>query len=136
MFDIAWTELMVIGAVALVVIGPKDLPKVLKTVGGLVNKARGMAREFQTGIDDMIRESELDEMRKAAKLDIAAEANKIFDPEAHKPPPVFEEPKAVELPSAGEAYTPPDIGLVDTDVPATVPDAATPSPAAKWNAPT
>jgi sec-independent protein translocase protein TatB len=128
MFDIAWSELLVIGAVALVVIGPKDLPKALRTVGMMVNKARGLAREFQSGLDDMIRESELEELRKAAKVDLKAEANKIFDPTGEvaktgeelakavdvppadlvpaEPPPA--EPVApVELPAPGEAYIPP-----------------------------
>ena len=84
MFDIAWSELLVIGAVALVVIGPKDLPKVLKTIGQIVAKARGMAREFQGGLDDMIRESELDELRKtvakATDFNPATELNSIIDP--------------------------------------------------------
>ncbi|CAO3435297.1 Sec-independent protein translocase protein TatB [Azospirillum endophyticum] len=66
MFDIAWSELMVIAVIALVVIGPKDLPKAIFTLGKWVRKARGVAREFQTHIDDMMRETELDELRKEA----------------------------------------------------------------------
>jgi sec-independent protein translocase protein TatB len=85
MFDIAWSELGVIAVVALVVIGPKDLPKVLRTVGQWTSKARSMAREFQSGIDDMVRESELDELRKAAKqvtdLSLESEIKKTFDPD-------------------------------------------------------
>ncbi|MDR3518215.1 MAG: Sec-independent protein translocase protein TatB [Azospirillaceae bacterium] len=67
MFDIAWPELALIAAVALVVIGPKDLPKVLMTLGQWTRKARMLAREFQTGIDDMVREAELSELRKQAE---------------------------------------------------------------------
>lgn len=85
MFDIAWSELGVIAVVALVVIGPKDLPKVLRTVGQWTSKARAMAREFQSGIDDMVREAELDELRKAAKqvsdFSIENEVKKTFDPD-------------------------------------------------------
>lgn len=85
MFDIAWSELGVIAVVALVVIGPKDLPKVLRTVGQWTSKARSMAREFQSGIDDMVREAELDELRKAAKsvsdFSIENEVKKTFDPD-------------------------------------------------------
>jgi sec-independent protein translocase protein TatB len=66
MFDIAWSELMVIAAIALVVIGPKDLPKTIYTLGKWVRKARGVAREFQGHLDDMMRESELDELRQQA----------------------------------------------------------------------
>ena len=64
MFDIGYSELLLIGIVALVVIGPKDLPRVLRQVGQWVGKGRAMARHFRTGIDTMIRESELDEMNK------------------------------------------------------------------------
>lgn len=64
MFDIGWTEMMVIALIALVVIGPKDLPGTLKTVSQWVRKARSLTREFQSGIDDMVREAELDDARK------------------------------------------------------------------------
>ncbi len=66
MFDIAWSELLLIAVVALVVIGPKDLPNAIYTFGKWVRKARGVAREFQTHIDDMMRETELDELRREA----------------------------------------------------------------------
>ncbi len=64
MFDIAPTELLIVALVALVVIGPKDLPRVLRTVGQWVGRARGMARHFRSGLDTMIREAELEEMEK------------------------------------------------------------------------
>ncbi|NIA67542.1 twin-arginine translocase subunit TatB [Pelagibius litoralis] len=64
MFDIGWTEMMVIALIALVVIGPKDLPGTLKTVSQWVRKARSLTREFQSGIDDMVREAELDDAKK------------------------------------------------------------------------
>ncbi len=64
MFDIAPTELLIVALVALVVIGPKDLPRVMRTVGQWVGRARGMARHFRSGIDTMIREAELEEMEK------------------------------------------------------------------------
>jgi sec-independent protein translocase protein TatB len=64
MFGINYSELLVIAAVALVVIGPKDLPRVMRQVGRWVGKAQGMARHFRTGIDTMIREAELEEMEK------------------------------------------------------------------------
>ena len=65
MFDIGWSEMAVVALLALIVIGPKDLPRVMRTASHWVRKARGLAREFQSGIDDMIRESELEETRKA-----------------------------------------------------------------------
>lgn len=64
MFDIAWSELMLIGAVALVVIGPKDLPKAMRTVGQAVGKIRRMAGEFQGQFNDAMREAELHELKK------------------------------------------------------------------------
>lgn len=64
MFDIAPTELLIVALVALVVIGPKDLPRVMRTVGHWVGRAKGMARHFRSGIDTMMRESELEEMEK------------------------------------------------------------------------
>lgn len=64
MFDIAPTELLLVAVVALVVIGPKDLPRAMRFVGQWVGKARGVARHFRSGIDEMIRQSELEDMEK------------------------------------------------------------------------
>jgi sec-independent protein translocase protein TatB len=64
MLDIAPTELLLCAIVALVVIGPKDLPKAMRVVGHWIGRARGVARHFRSGIDAMIRESELAEMEK------------------------------------------------------------------------
>ena len=64
MFDIAPTELMLVAVVALLVIGPKDLPKAMRFVGQWVGKARGVARQFRSGFDAMVREAELAEMEK------------------------------------------------------------------------
>ena len=64
MFDVAPTELMLVIVVALVVIGPKDLPKAMRFVGKWMGKARGMARHFRAGLDTMMREAELEELEK------------------------------------------------------------------------
>lgn len=64
MFDIGSTELLLTAIVAIVVIGPKDLPRALYKVGQFVGKARGMARHFRTGIDAMVREAELEDLEK------------------------------------------------------------------------
>jgi len=84
MFDIAWSEMAVIALVALVVIGPKDLPKVMKQVTFWIRRARHLAAEFQSGIDEIVREAELDEARKAIEqvktMDIAGEIEKTVDP--------------------------------------------------------
>jgi sec-independent protein translocase protein TatB len=63
MFDIGWDEMTVVAVVALIVIGPKDLPVVLRQAGRWVRKARAMAAEFQSGVEEMVREAELREMR-------------------------------------------------------------------------
>lgn len=63
MLDIGWSEMLVILVVALLVIGPKDLPKVARQVGRWTGKARAMAREFQRSFDDMAREAELEEIK-------------------------------------------------------------------------
>jgi sec-independent protein translocase protein TatB len=63
MFDFAWSELALIGVVALVLIGPKDLPVAIKAVAETIKKARRMAGEFQTHVDEMVREANLSEVR-------------------------------------------------------------------------
>ena len=63
MFDIGWQELFIVAILALIVVGPKDLPRALRTIMGLVRKARMMARDFQDGIDDVVREADLDDMK-------------------------------------------------------------------------
>ena len=73
MFDIGWIEMAVIALIALVVIGPKELPNAMRTVAKWARKARSLAREFQSGVDDMIREADLDDARKAF------DATKTFD---------------------------------------------------------
>jgi sec-independent protein translocase protein TatB len=69
MMDIGSTELLMIVIVAIVVIGPKDLPRALYKVGQVIGKAKGMARHFRSGIDAMVREVELEEMEKKWKAD-------------------------------------------------------------------
>src|SRR3954452_7065532 len=95
LFDIGWSELLLIGVVALIFIGPKDLPRALRIAGYWVGRARTLSREFQSSVDQMIREAELDEMReqlkKATEFDIEKEFHKTVDPtgelaESIKPP--------------------------------------------------
>ncbi len=64
MFDISWGEMVLVGVVALVVIGPKELPTVMRTVGKYVAKLRTMAGDFRAQFDEAMREAELDEVRK------------------------------------------------------------------------
>lgn len=64
MFDIASTELLLIVIIAVIVIGPKDLPRAMYKVGQVLGKVRGMARHFRTGVDAMVREVEMEELEK------------------------------------------------------------------------
>ena len=115
LFDLSMTELMLIGVVALVVIGPKDLPKALRVAGFWVKKARTLSREFQSSVEQMIREAELDEMRqelkKASEIDLDKEFRNTIDPtgslaESLKPPelPKFSD---ADLPAAPAPASPP-----------------------------
>jgi sec-independent protein translocase protein TatB len=111
LFDLGWPEILLIGTVALVFIGPKDLPKVMRVAGYWMRKARTLSREFQGSIDQMIREAELEEVRedlkKAAEFDLDKEFHNTIDPtgslsESLRPPelPKFSETQALPLPVA------------------------------------
>ncbi|MEM6550266.1 MAG: Sec-independent protein translocase protein TatB [Pseudomonadota bacterium] len=76
MLDLGWTELVLIGAVALIVVGPKDLPRMLRTVGQYVGKARSMARQFQRSMEDAARDADVAD---AAELRSLREAKSDFD---------------------------------------------------------
>jgi sec-independent protein translocase protein TatB len=65
MFDIGWSELLVIAVVAIVVVGPKDLPRLMRGFGTYAGKLRRAASDFQRQFEDAMRESEIDEVRKA-----------------------------------------------------------------------
>jgi sec-independent protein translocase protein TatB len=65
MFDIGWSELLVIAVVAIVVVGPKDLPKLMRSFGHYAGKLRRAAADFQRQFDEAMRESEVEEVRKA-----------------------------------------------------------------------
>ncbi|UOA27601.1 Sec-independent protein translocase protein TatB [Pseudosulfitobacter sp. DSM 107133] len=67
MFDMGWTELLVIGIVALIVVGPKDLPVLFRQVGRFVGKAKGMAREFTSAMNDAADESGVRDISKTLK---------------------------------------------------------------------
>jgi sec-independent protein translocase protein TatB len=97
MFDIGWSELLVIAVVALIVIGPKELPTVLRTVGQWTSKIRRMAAEFQSQFQEAMREAEMadlkkhaDDLNKAAQsltkpLDPADYLGKLDEPEQAPP---------------------------------------------------
>ncbi|SIS90793.1 sec-independent protein translocase protein TatB [Roseivivax lentus] len=67
MFDLGWTELLVIGIVALIVVGPKDLPMLFRNIGRFVGKAKGMAREFSRAMNEAADESGMKDVQKTFK---------------------------------------------------------------------
>lgn len=67
MFDIGWDELLFTGVIAVIVIGPKDLPMALRTAGRWIAKARSVSNHFRSGIEAMIREAELEDLEKKWK---------------------------------------------------------------------
>ncbi len=67
MLDLGWSEILIIGVVALIVVGPKDLPKMLRTLGQFAARAKGIAREFQRSMDDAARQADIDELKDVKK---------------------------------------------------------------------
>jgi len=134
-FGVGYTELVVIALVAIIVIGPKDLPRVLRGLGRMMNKARGMAREFQGHMDAAMKEAGLDEVKRdlqsiknpvaAVKESVASEFKKqdddfkkyfgtLNDTAKPTPPSPAEPPTAVEPAAIAEApATPPPPSKVE-----------------------
>jgi sec-independent protein translocase protein TatB len=117
MFDIGWSELLLIGIVALVVIGPKDLPKVLRGLGAMMSKVRSMAAEFQGQFQDAMRDAELADLKKQAE-DLASSATNAIQ----NPVQSIES----ELKSVGE--TKPAPAATDAQVDAAIPAPPQPAP--------
>ncbi|RUM98697.1 twin-arginine translocase subunit TatB [Pseudaminobacter arsenicus] len=123
MFDIGWTEMLVIAVVMIVVVGPKDLPRMLRTFGKTTAKLRTMAGDFQRQFNDALKEAELDDVKKSVdslrSLNPAAEIKKQLNPfekaaadvragldSAMKPSPTATEEPAGEVASSTEAAKP------------------------------
>ncbi|WP_375272956.1 Sec-independent protein translocase protein TatB [Sphingomonas sp.] len=136
MLDIAPSEFLLVAFIALVVIGPKDLPKALRVVGYWVGRARAVGRQFRSGFDEMVREAELADMEKKWKEEneriMREHAAPTADPASpHAPddepaPVMAEQPQMIEHPrvepteqpaSAEQASaTPPEPAAVDAPV--------------------
>ncbi len=146
MFDIGVGELLVILIVAVVVIGPKDLPLAMRTAGRWIGKMRRISAHFRSGIDTMVREAELEDMEKKWKAqneEIMRRSAALTEAEAGAPvmtgPPPVETP-SVEAPSLEKAR----VETAPVDVPAAEPapetaaqplaQMPTPEPAAKGSA--
>jgi twin arginine-targeting protein translocase TatB len=85
MFDIGWQELLVVGVIALVVIGPKDMPVAMRTAARMFSKLRALTREFQSTVSEVVREAELDELRRkvqqAGRINVKDELTNLVDPD-------------------------------------------------------
>ena len=79
MFDLSWSHILILLIVALVVVGPKDLPKLMRVAGRWLAKARAMADQFRKSFDEMARQSELDELR--AEIDALRAQRPLADVE-------------------------------------------------------
>ncbi len=133
MFDIAWTEMLVIAIVMIVVVGPKELPGMLRTIGKTTSKLRTMAGDFRKQFDEALKEADLEDLKKIAEdarsLNPAADIKKALNPlesagndvraglKAAFNPPKFEPPKpkpkadapaepVAAVPAAAPAATP------------------------------
>jgi sec-independent protein translocase protein TatB len=100
MFDIAWSELLLIGAVALIFIGPKELPGLLVNIGRWVRRARSMASEFQSSLDQAVREAEVDQLKQ--KMNAA-----VMDAEKAMP--------SIDLPSFSMQLEPAPVAAVEAE---------------------
>jgi sec-independent protein translocase protein TatB len=118
MFDIGWSELLLVAVLALVFVAPKDLPRMMRTLGQLAAKARSMAREFQQSFEDMARETELEELRKEL-ADLRAKGDEPVMTEKAGPAPKAPLPvddlspdmaEAIREAEAIENYVPPAPG--------------------------
>lgn len=108
MLDIAPSEFLLVAFVALVVIGPKDLPKAMRVLGYWVGRARAVGRQFRAGFDEMVREAELEEMEKKWK----AENERIMREHPPAPPAALDDeapatPVSLDKPSDHHGATHP-----------------------------
>lgn len=127
MFDLSWSEILVIGTAAIIFIGPKELPGALRTAGQWMGRARALAREFQNSIDDMIRESELEKIKsevdKLGTGDLQKHIENAIDPEG-------DINRALNTPAASPTEPPKEPGMeAAAAAPAAAPSA--PAPAAE-----
>ncbi len=136
MFDVGWSELLLIGIVALIAIGPKELPGALRTLGQWMGKVRRMASEFQNQFHEAMREAELADLKKEVdEMATKAQSYAHFDPiedirkdieSAAAPPPALDAP-VMETPAAATqtaAATPPP---ASEPAPAAAPTTASPT---------
>ncbi|MEO7864260.1 MAG: hypothetical protein ABIR63_00095 [Sphingomicrobium sp.] len=117
MFGVDSTELLIVAVLALLFIGPKDLPQVMLKVGRWVGKVRGYARHFTSGIENVMREAELEEMERKWRTD-NERIMTSHPPDAHypdPPPPPSSEPPEPPPPPEEDAHSRPGFATDDDD---------------------
>jgi sec-independent protein translocase protein TatB len=146
MFDFAWSEIALIGVVALIAIGPKDMPATIKAVTDVLKKARRMASEFQTHVDQMVRDANLEEVRNQIgevrndlrNLNVRGEIEKAIDADgslrstlSHNPLDPMPTPAAVATAEpaapASEPAATTTVAAAAIEAPAFIPPAAVPA---------
>jgi sec-independent protein translocase protein TatB len=122
MFDFSWSEIAVIAGVALVLIGPKDMPVAIRTISNMIKKARRMAGEFQTHVDEMMRDANLDEVRQSINeirnFNLKSEVERAVDPDGSLRSTFAENPFEEQYQPAAAATLEPETSTI----PATGPE--------------
>jgi sec-independent protein translocase protein TatB len=147
MLDLAWSEIAVIAVVAIVIIGPKDLPEAIRGVAKGVQKLRRMAGEFQQQADELVREAKLDDVRNSIQemkstindirsFDIKGEIEKAVDADGTLQKTMADDPlRDTFMPPPPAPYVPPELPPAPAFVPPTVARFAAPLPPAPEPAP-
>ena len=123
--EVGATELLVIAAVALIVVGPKDLPALMRKAGQFLAKLRGMANEFRASFEDMARQSELDDLRREVEAMRNARLADVL-PDASPSPIMQEIDQVLNDPKSGVQFHP--MGMVSTASEPVVEPVAKPKP--------
>ncbi|RMF14098.1 MAG: twin-arginine translocase subunit TatB [Alphaproteobacteria bacterium] len=123
MFDIAWSEMLVVAVVLIIVVGPRDLPKVMRGIAQLYGKARSLAGKFRADMDSLAREVELEELRRKVKMyefqDPKQELTRLIDPDLPgTPAPVPNAPASASASAADGAEAQPDASSRPDEAPA------------------
>ena len=117
MFNFAWSEIAVIAVVALIAIGPKDMPVAIKAVAAAIKKARRMASEFQTHVEEMVREANLEDVRDQLSafrnLDVTTALERAVDPDGGLRSTFTDDPLRETGANATEAETVGELGVAD-----------------------
>jgi sec-independent protein translocase protein TatB len=125
MFDFAWSEILLIGAVALIAIGPKDMPAAIRTISSMIKKARRMAAEFQTHVDEMVREADLGDVKKAfndvRNFDLSGAVDKFVDPDRSLRSTFASNPLEPTYPKPEDVSTLDEVAISASAVPDPVP---------------